>query len=37
VQKYWATLDLFIDSARGLALMAPERRQLAQMRVARVA
>jgi putative transposase len=27
----WAVLDLFIDSARGLALTALEHRQLAQM------
>jgi len=31
----WAVLDLFIASARGLALTAQEHRQLAQMRVAR--
>jgi putative transposase len=33
----WAVLDLFIASARGLALTALERRQLAQMRAARMA
>ncbi len=33
----WAVLDLFIASARGLALTALEHRQLAQMRAARVA
>ena len=32
----WAVLDLFIASARGLALTALEHRQLAQMRAARV-
>ncbi len=31
----WAVLDLFIASARGLALTALEHRQLAQMRAAR--
>ena len=31
----WAVLDLFIDSARGLALTALEHRQLAQMRADR--
>ena len=33
----WAVLDLFIASARGLALTALEHRQLAQMRAARTA
>jgi len=33
----WAVLDLFIASARGLALTALERRQLAQIRAARMA
>jgi hypothetical protein len=33
----WAVLDLFIASARGLALIALERRQMAQMRAARTA
>jgi len=33
----WAVLDLFIASARGLALTALEHRQLAQMRAARMA
>ena len=33
----WAVLDLFIASARGLGLTALEHRQLAQMRVARMA
>jgi putative transposase len=32
----WAVLDLFIASARGLALTALEHRQLAQMRAARI-
>jgi putative transposase len=32
----WAVLDLFIGSARGLALTALEHRQLAQMRAARM-
>ncbi len=32
---HWAVLDLFIDSARGLALTALEHRQLAQMRADR--
>jgi len=32
---WWAVLDLFIDSARGLALTALEHRQLAQMRAER--
>src|SRR5215469_9928343 len=31
----WAVLDLFIDSARGLALTALEHRQLGQMRADR--
>ncbi len=33
----WAVLDLFIASARGLALTALEHRQLAQMRATRAA
>ena len=33
----WAVLDLFIASARGLALTALEHRHLAQMRAARMA
>ena len=33
----WAVLDLFIASARGLALTALEHRQLAQMRAVRMA
>jgi transposase-like protein len=33
----WAVLDLFIESARGLALTALEHRQLAHMRAARMA
>jgi putative transposase len=33
----WAVLDLFIASARGLALTALEHRHLAQMRTARMA
>jgi len=32
----WAVLDLFIASARGLALTALEHRQLAQMRAGRI-
>jgi len=36
VSLCWAVLDLFIASARGLALTALEHRQLAQMRVARM-
>jgi len=33
---WWAVLDLFIASARGLAITALEHRQLAQMRAARM-